>query len=73
MDAGRLAAPFQKLLTVAEELLSRSPAPTRGSVVDLLGHDVSALNSVPTAIYSFLRALQPLPGIQVRPTPADRR
>ncbi|KAF0313312.1 Poly(ADP-ribose) glycohydrolase ARH3 [Amphibalanus amphitrite] len=64
VDAGRLEAPFQKVLTVAEELLRRSPPPARGSVVDLLGHDVTALSSVPTAIYCFLRALQPLPGIQ---------
>jgi len=59
VDAGRLAAPYQKLLTVVEELLKSEPAPLRGSVLDLLGHDVSALNSVPTAIYCFLHTLKP--------------
>ncbi|XP_037089173.1 ADP-ribose glycohydrolase ARH3-like [Pollicipes pollicipes] len=64
VDAGRLAAPYQKMLTVAGELLRRQPAPGRDSVVALLGHDVSALNSVPTAVYCFLRGLLPLPGIE---------
>jgi ADP-ribosylglycohydrolase len=50
----------------AKELLSRSGV-LDSEVQDELGNDISALGSVPTAIYCFLRAQiqQDLKGIQV--------
>jgi hypothetical protein len=55
-------------LHVLQELLGRSDQVTREEVVERLGNDVSAINSVPTAIYAFLRALQPIQGIEVSGT-----
>ncbi|CAL8094245.1 unnamed protein product [Calicophoron daubneyi] len=41
--------------------LDRDPPATE--VVERLGNDLQALNSVPTAIYIFLRSLKPIPSI----------
>lgn len=53
-----------KLLKV-QELLARSDDISREQVAKKIGNNVSALGSVPTAIYVFLRALQPIEGIEV--------
>lgn len=53
-------------LLVLQELLSHGNDVTREDVVKKLGNTVAALKSVPTAIYCFLRALQPIAGIEVR-------
>lgn len=39
--------------------------PSDEEVVNILGHSVNALYSVPTAIYCFLRATNKIPGIEV--------
>lgn len=46
-----------------ETLLRQSPPPTIVEVVETLGHNVTAPKSVPAAIYSFLRAQEPIEGI----------
>ncbi|KAA0192385.1 hypothetical protein HAZT_HAZT002414 [Hyalella azteca] len=63
-DEGEGHGGFVDSLHVLQELLGRSDQVTREEVVERLGNDVSAINSVPTAIYAFLRALQPIQGIE---------
>ncbi len=48
----RCCQTFQRELTIIGELLQRQP--TIAEVVRLLGNDITAYNSVPTAIYCFL-------------------
>ncbi|CAH8841381.1 unnamed protein product [Trichobilharzia szidati] len=44
-------------------LLSAGTEPSIKDVVGRLGNNLEAINSVPTAIYVFLRSLTPIPGI----------
>lgn len=60
--------PSQELTYVAaldrvETLLKQSPPPSIAEVVEALGNNVTAPKSVPAAIYSFLRAQEPIEGI----------
>lgn len=50
---------FTKQLEVMKNLLNKKFAPSDEEVVNVLGHSVNALFSVPTAIYCFLRNAQP--------------
>lgn len=48
-----------------QKLLSKGEAASKHEVQEALGNSVTAIWSVPTAIYSFLRAQNPIPGIEV--------
>lgn len=48
-----------------KKLISEEEIPHDVKVVQTLGHTTCALFSVPTAIYCFLRARNPLPEIKV--------
>ena len=54
-----------KQLTKVQKLLELGESAINDSVIEELGNDVSAIYSVPTAIYCFLRAQQPIPNIEV--------
>ncbi|XP_053123881.1 ADP-ribosylhydrolase ARH3-like isoform X1 [Hemicordylus capensis] len=54
--------PFSKRLKKIKEFLEQSTVP-KSDVVSELGNGIAALHSVPTAIYSFLRCLEPQPDI----------
>lgn len=56
---------YVKKLEKVLELLELGESIDGEKVEEELGVDVSAHRSVPTAIYSFLRALQPIPNIEV--------
>ncbi|XP_049827573.1 ADP-ribosylhydrolase ARH3-like [Schistocerca gregaria] len=58
--------PYQKQLSVALDLLDAdgSPDDINTKVCDLLGTNIAALYSVPTAVFCFLRALRPIPDIE---------
>lgn len=59
-------APYQKqLLHVRRFLTCAEEDRTDEEVVKYLGTSISALYSVPTAIYCFLRAQEEIPGIKV--------
>lgn len=55
---------YQEQLKQMAELLKKGDVPNE-EVVKVLGNNVLALYSVPTAIYSFLRAQEVVPFIQV--------
>ncbi|KAF2360533.1 ADP-ribosylation/Crystallin J1 [Trinorchestia longiramus] len=55
---------FVHKLRVLQDLLGRGDDVSRGEIKETLGNDISAIRSVPTAIYAFLRALQPIDGIE---------
>ncbi|XP_060530838.1 ADP-ribosylhydrolase ARH3-like [Cylas formicarius] len=58
------ATAYQDKLNVIEQLLKkRYSAELDAQVISLLGHGISAYESVPTAIYCFLRAQNSIPGI----------
>ncbi|KAA0196939.1 Poly(ADP-ribose) glycohydrolase ARH3 [Fasciolopsis buskii] len=59
------AAKFETI----KELLSRSKDPTVHEIVNCLGNDLRAINSIPTAIYVFLRSLRPINGIPFESIP----
>lgn len=48
-----------KQLDEVLRLLNKEFEPTNAEVVNVLGHSVSALYSVPTALYCFLRNFKP--------------
>jgi hypothetical protein len=59
-------APYQEALGIARKMLGQSETLDE-QVEEYLGTEISALRSVPTAVFCFLRAQQniELPGIQV--------
>lgn len=57
--------PYKSQLKFVRDLISEGgDGPHDEKVVHLLGNDVSALHSVPTAIYCFLRAQRPVKNIE---------
>uniref|UniRef100_A0A182NRP3 ADP-ribosylhydrolase ARH3 n=1 Tax=Anopheles dirus TaxID=7168 RepID=A0A182NRP3_9DIPT len=52
---------YENQLHNMEKLLENSVEPSDENVLNLLGHSVAALYSVPTAVYCFLRHTQDLP------------
>ncbi|XP_008118879.1 ADP-ribosylhydrolase ARH3 [Anolis carolinensis] len=54
--------PFSKRLKKVKEFLEKSGVP-KSDVVEELGNGIAALQSVPTAIYSFLRCMESHPDI----------
>lgn len=46
---------FTRQLTEISKLLNKEFTPTDAEIINVLGHSVSALFSVPTAIYCFLK------------------
>ncbi|CAL8072535.1 unnamed protein product [Calicophoron daubneyi] len=60
---------FSKKFGLVKELLSKSKDISKSKVVKLLGNDLCAINSVPTAIYVFLRSLRPISGIPFESIP----
>ncbi|CAH1783581.1 unnamed protein product, partial [Owenia fusiformis] len=63
--------PYCDKLNIIKELLKEEET----SIEDIekqLGHNISALESVPTAIYTFLRGLSPIPGIEDQGNPLKR-
>ncbi|KAK4882575.1 hypothetical protein RN001_005894 [Aquatica leii] len=57
--------PYQvKLIYLQQILKSNADCDVDDDVIRLLGNDISALGSVPTAIYCFLRAQKDIPGIR---------
>ncbi|XP_046658501.1 ADP-ribose glycohydrolase ARH3-like isoform X1 [Homalodisca vitripennis] len=55
--------PYTEKLKAMDELLKDDNA-LEEEVQGILGHDISALNSVPTAVYCFLRSQKPIPNIK---------
>ena len=49
---------FTKQLIQIKNLLSKKFSPSHDEVINILGHSVNALHSVPTALYCFLRNSQ---------------
>ncbi|THD19319.1 Poly(ADP-ribose) glycohydrolase ARH3 [Fasciola hepatica] len=63
---------FEQYVTrfeAVKELLKRSEDPTVPEIVSCLGNDLKAINSIPTAIYVFLRSLKPISGIPLESIP----
>jgi poly(ADP-ribose) glycohydrolase ARH3 len=56
---------YVKKLQLVDSFLCKPEPPTLDEVQNSLGVDVSAHGSVPTAIYCFLAAQEPLPNIEV--------
>ncbi|KAK3928551.1 ADP-ribose glycohydrolase ARH3 [Frankliniella fusca] len=56
--------PYNKQLHLLKKLLEKEEGASHHQVRESLGNDVDALHSVPTAIYSFLRAQKPIPNIE---------
>lgn len=67
MDEGDEPFLYVKKLEKVLELLECGESIDGEQVEEELGVDVSAHRSVPTAIYSFVRALKPIPNIEVCP------
>ena len=57
--------PYHDQLQAVKKLLKKEGGASRHEVQQILGNNVTAIFSVPTAIYSFLRAQDPVPGIKV--------
>ena len=57
--------PYCWKLEKMREYLHSDQGPTIEEVNEHLGTDISALGSVPAAIYSFLRSPTPVEGLQV--------
>lgn len=55
---------FEKQLLVMKDLLNKDGHPSDEEVVNKLGHSVAALYSVPTAVFSFLKAQNEIPDIK---------
>lgn len=55
--------PFTKQLESVSRFLSMNTDPSDSDVLNVLGNDVSALYSVPTSIYCFLKAQKAIKGI----------
>ena len=60
--------PYCWKLEKIREYLQSDQGPTLHEVNEHLGTDISALGSVPTAVYSFLRSPKPVEGLQVMST-----
>lgn len=56
--------PYQKQLNEVLRLL-KADEPTDQEIIQVLGHKATALNSVPTAIYCFLKGQNEIKGIEV--------
>lgn len=56
--------PFHTQLLIMKKLLAKEGGANVHEVKESLGNDVTAIFSVPTAIFSFLRAQKPIPGIE---------
>lgn len=65
IDEGDEPFLYVKKLEKVLELLEHGNSVEGEQVEEELGVDVSAHRSVPTAIYSFLRASKPIPSIEV--------
>lgn len=59
------ATPYQKQLAHVERLLALPEGARDDQVQKTLGTSVTAIYSVPTAIFCFLRAQQDIPNIDV--------
>jgi len=57
--------PYQTQLKKMQMLLNKKEGADDEEVVAVLGNNVAALYSVPTAIFCFLRACTPIPEIEV--------
>lgn len=55
--------PFSKQLEAISRFLAMSNEPSDTEVLNVLGNDVSALYSVPTSIYCFLKSQKAIKGI----------
>lgn len=55
--------PFTKQLEAVSRFLSMDNEPSDTDILNVLGNDVSALYSVPTSIYCFLKAQKTIKGI----------
>lgn len=64
------AKPFCKKLEKVKEFLKTGNTSV-SDVVSILGNDTPALKSVPTAIFTFLRSLEPLPEVESK-NPVER-
>ncbi|KAG0722445.1 Poly(ADP-ribose) glycohydrolase ARH3 [Chionoecetes opilio] len=64
IDEGEEPFVYVKKLEKVLELLERKESIDRDQVEDELGVNISAHESVPTAIYSFVRASYPIPNIE---------
>ena len=60
--------PYQTQLETIQKMLSPKEYDiiTEDEVVALLGNNIDALHSVPTAIYCYLRAQDKIPNVDVR-------
>jgi len=56
---------YQTQLKKMQKLLNKKEGADDEEVVRVLGNDLRALYSVPTAIFCFLRACAPIPKIEV--------
>jgi poly(ADP-ribose) glycohydrolase ARH3 len=57
--------PYQTQLKKMQKLLNKKEGANDEEVETILGTSLAALYSVPTAIFCFLRACAPIPGIEV--------
>ncbi|CAH8521330.1 unnamed protein product [Schistosoma margrebowiei] len=55
---------YKEKLQIVKYLLIDDQQPSVTNIVHQLGNDLKAINSVPTALYVFLRSLKPIDGIE---------
>nr|AAW27111.1 SJCHGC08995 protein [Schistosoma japonicum] len=60
---------YKEKFKLVKALLADDKELSITDVVDQLGNDLKAINSVPTALYVFLRCLKPVPGIEFDSVP----
>lgn len=60
---------YENKLATVKSLLGPSSTPSAEEVVRSLGNDLKAINSVPTALYAFLRSLKTIQGIPLMSIP----
>ncbi|CAH8480716.1 unnamed protein product [Schistosoma turkestanicum] len=60
---------YKKKLEIVKYLLANDKQPLVTDIVNQLGNDLKAINSVPTALYVFLRSLKPIDGIEFSSAP----
>ncbi|KAF5396306.1 ADP-ribosylhydrolase like 2 [Paragonimus heterotremus] len=60
---------YKDRMQTVKALLTRPTEPTVADVVKLLGNNLQAINSVPTALYVFLRSLKPISEIPLTSVP----
>lgn len=70
-ESGANDRPFVKKLEQVNEYL-KSGNTKVSDIVNNLGNDTPALKSVPTAIFTFLRSLQPIPEVEHVTNPMER-